>query len=89
MTAPQVRLQIAAKIHFFLKRELGQGIDLEAMLSRPDYAGEVLALCDRARGTPLETLGREFRRAAAEVEGAAGRTPVAQAWGRDTSGFGV
>ena len=52
------RLQIAARIHFFLKRELGTGIDVETMLKRASYAGEVLALCDGARGTELEKLGR-------------------------------
>ena len=88
MTAPHARLQIATRIHFFLKRELGQGIDVEAMLRRPDYAGQVLTLCDRARGTPLEALGQAFRRATAEAEGGVGRTPVPQPWAGDTSGFG-
>lgn len=82
------RLQIAARIHFFLKRELGTGIDVETMLKRPSYAGEVLAMCDSARGTELERLARQFRVATAEAERPA-RAKVPQPWGADTSGFGL
>ena len=82
------RLQIAARIHFFLKRELGTGIDVETMLKRASYAGEVLALCDGARGTELERLARQFRVATAEAERPA-RARVAQPWAEDTSGFGL
>jgi len=89
---PQLsRLQIATRIHFFLKRELGTGIDIEAMLEQPAYAGAVLRLCDKARGTDLEKLGCQFRVATAAQEHAQqrGRAKVAQPWGADTSGFGV
>ena len=80
------RLQIAARIHFFLKREVGTGIDMESMLNHASYAGEVLALCDRAQGTELATLARRFRNATAEAE--RGARPSPPAWG-DTSGFGL
>lgn len=83
------RLRIATRIHFFLKRELGRGIDVEAMLRHAGYAGEVLRLCDKARGTELHRLGCEFRVATAAEEHAAGRAKVAQPWAADTSGFGV
>ena len=82
------RLQIAARIHFFLKRELGTGIDVETMLKRASYAGEVLAMCDSARGTVLERLAHQFRVATAEAERPA-RSKVAQPWAADTSGFGL
>lgn len=89
MTTPHARLQIAARIHFFLKREIGAGIDVEGMLKLPHYAGEVLAMCDRARGTKLQQLGQEFRRASAAVDAAGGHAGVPQPWAADTSGFGV
>ena len=82
------RLQIAARIHFFLKREVGTGIDVETMLKRPGYAGEVLAMCDRAQGTELAELARRFRAVTAEAERIAHHR-VAQPWAADTSGFGL
>jgi hypothetical protein len=81
------RLRIAARIHFFLKRELGTGIDVETMLKRPSYAGEVLAMCDACKGTELERLAREFRVATARAERPAAPVPTT-GWG-DTSGFGL
>jgi len=87
MDANLSRLQIAARIHFFLKREVGTGIDVETMLKRASYAGEVLAMCDGARGTELEKLARQFRLATAAAEQPA-RSKVAQPWS-DTSGFGL
>jgi hypothetical protein len=88
MDAQLSRLQIAARIHFFLKRELGTGIDVETMLKRASYAGEVLAMCDKARGTELADLARRFRAATLEIERAA-HARVHQPWAADTSGFGL
>lgn len=80
------RLQIAARIHFFLKRELGTGIHVETMLNKASYAGEVLAMCDACKGSELERLAREFRVATAKAEAPLRAAP---AWGADTSGFGL
>ena len=95
MTTPHARLQIAARIHFFLMKELGTGIDVEGMLKLPHYAGEVLAMCDKARGTRLHALGQEFRRVSAAVDvgfagsaATAGHNRLTQPWAADTSGFG-
>jgi hypothetical protein len=87
MNAQLSRLQIAARIHFFLKREVGTGIDVETMLKRASYAGDVLAMCDGAKGTELERLAHQFRLATAEAERPAS-SRVAQPWS-DTSGFGL
>ena len=87
MTRPHARLQIAARIHFFLLKELGTGIDVESMLKVPSYAGEVLAMCERARGTKLQRLGQDFRRVSAE-QAPGGHAGVPQPWA-NTSGFGV
>jgi hypothetical protein len=55
------RFRIATRIHYALKRELGEGIDVGMMLGRPDYAAEILAAC-RASGDPeLAALAREFQ----------------------------
>ena len=91
MTTPHARLQIAARIHFFLLKELGTGIDVEGMLKAPHYAREVLDICDRARGTRLHQLGQDFRRVTAELAGlaAGGHAGVEQPWAADTTGFGV
>jgi hypothetical protein len=97
MTTPHARLQIAARIHFFLMKEIGTGIDVEGMLTLPHYAGEVLAMCDKARGTRLHALGQEFRRVSAAMQtgtansvaaGPAGHSRQSQPWAADTSGFG-
>ena len=54
-------LQIATKIHFFLMRELGKGIDVEKMLQQPRYARDVLLVCDACRGTELADLASTYR----------------------------
>jgi len=71
-----------------LKREVGTGIDVETMLKRESYAGEVLAMCDKARGTELALLAQRFRQATAEFERGVRPLPP-QPWAADTSGFGL
>jgi hypothetical protein len=88
-------LQIATKIHFFLMRELGKGIDVEKMLQHPRYARDVLLVCDACRGTELAELASTYRQvkklydrleAAAQIPGHA---PHPTEWSRNTTGFGV
>jgi hypothetical protein len=88
-------LQIATKIHFFLMRELGKGIDVEKMLQQPRYARDVLLVCDACAGTELAELASTFRQvkklydrleASAQSPGHA-RQPTD--WSRNTTGFGV
>jgi hypothetical protein len=55
------KLRIATKIHFFLLRELGQGIDIEKMLSHELYARDVLLVCEACPGTELARLAVQFR----------------------------
>jgi hypothetical protein len=87
MDANLSRLQIAARIHFFLKRELGTGIDVETMLKKASYAGQVLAMCDACKGSELERLARDFRLATVKAEAPLKVAPHS-GWG-DTSGFGL
>jgi hypothetical protein len=88
-------LQIATKIHFFLMRELGKGIDVEKMLQHPRYARDVLLVCDACRGTELAELASTFRQvkklydrleASAQIPGHAHHPTE---WSRNTTGFGV
>ena len=56
-------LQIATRIHVLLLHEIGQGIDIENMVSRPRYARDVLLVCDACRGSELVELAQLFRSA--------------------------
>ena len=56
MTQSPSPLQIATKIHFFLLRELGQGIDVERMLTHRRYERDVLLVCEACKGTDLALL---------------------------------
>jgi hypothetical protein len=89
-------LQIATKIHFFLMRELGKGIDVEKMLQQPRYARDVLLVCDACRGTELADLANAYRqvrklydRLETTRPGSPGHTQRPTDWSRNTTGFGV
>lgn len=92
-------LQIATKIHFYLMRELGQGIDVEKMLKQPRYARDVLLVCDACPGTELATLAQQYRSARdlykrldqshGSVQGAPGHAAHPTEWSKDTTGFGI
>jgi hypothetical protein len=88
----QVQLRIAARIHFILKRDLGEGINVPAMLSDPDEAREVLFVCQASGNRELVSLARQFvhagKLAAPEVVARAD-APQDAAWARHSSGFGL
>jgi len=89
------RLQIAARIHFLLLKELGEGIRVERLLRDRLYARDVLLVCDAIKLPELNTLAREFREAIEHrptshaAAAAAAAAPQAAPWAADTSGFGV
>jgi hypothetical protein len=95
MTAQLSALRVATRIHFFLLRELGQGIDIEQMLNRELYARDVLLVCEACQGTELARLAAQFRavRAAARTPGVAepapGYSPRELDWADSRSGFGI
>ena len=94
MQAHPSRLQIATKIHFFLLRELGQGIEVEKMLNQPLYARDVLLVCDACPGTELVRLAALFRESQPPAAGGgpgapAGQAPAPLEIARDHSGFGI
>jgi hypothetical protein len=91
MTTTPTRLQIAARIHMLLLRELGQGIDIEQMVHSERYERDVLLVCAAYKDTELASLALQYRRTmplptAVPLAGHA-RQPTE--WSRDTSGFGV
>lgn len=59
------RLRIAGRIQHALTRRLRTRIDIEAMLSREDYAREVLFVCEGLGGDELVTLAEAFKAASA------------------------
>lgn len=61
------RFRIATRIHYALKRELGEGIDVGMMLGRPDYAAEILAACRASGDLELAALAREFQASAEQA----------------------
>jgi hypothetical protein len=88
----QVQLRIAARIHFILKRDLGEGVNVPAMLSDPDEAREVLFVCQASGNRELVSLARQFVQAgklAAPEVAVKGDAPQDAVWARHTSGFGV
>jgi hypothetical protein len=84
---PNLRLQLANRIHLGLMRELGQGIDVRQMLASTLYARDVLLVCQAYPGTELQRLGEQFREATAELIAARAARP--SGWQRNSSGFGL
>ncbi len=80
MQTPLSRLQVATKIHFYLLRELGQGIDVEQMLRQDLYARDVLLVCAACESPELTKLADQFKRLhrdAAKPASAPGNPPAA------------
>ena len=55
------RLRIATRIHFALRRHLGEGVDVAMMLKNEDYAREALWVCEALGDADLATLVRQYR----------------------------
>ena len=90
MSTP-VQLRIATRIHFILKRDLGEGINVAAMLSDANEAREVLFVCQASGNPELVSLARQFINAGKLAKPAQAKVEAPQdaAWARNTSGFGV
>jgi hypothetical protein len=84
------RLDIAARIHHLLLRDLGQGIDIDQMLRLERYARDVRLVCDAYKGEELAELAQQYRQAPPMPdEPGFGRSPQPTDWSRNTSGFGT
>lgn len=65
MSATFTRLHLATRIHFALRRELGDGIDVGRMLRDREYADEVLGVCRGTEDYALVDLADRFDDASA------------------------
>jgi hypothetical protein len=86
------RLRIATRIHFALRRHIGEDVDVAALLRDEAQAREALWVCDASGDADLVALAQQFRRAQRETEAvAAGHATAPQdmTWARDSSGFGL
>ncbi len=84
-----VQLRIAARIHFLLKRDLGEGINVAAMLSDEHEAREVLFVCQASGNAELVSLARQFVNARKYAKASTGDAPQDAGWSDNTSGFGL
>ena len=66
------RLQLATRIHYALRRELGHGVEVGSLLKQPLYARDVLLVCDACAGNDLQRLAKAFRGAMQEAIDAGG-----------------
>ena len=86
-----IRFRLAARIHFALLRQYGEGVDVAALLQGSREAREALWVCEACGDSELVELAAQFSRtsAAAAQTPAADTPPQAAGWARNTSGFGV
>lgn len=88
MSTP-AQLRIAARIHFILKHDLGEGIDVAAMLSDPREEREVLFVCQASGNAELVSLARQYVTAGKLARPTREDAPQDASWARNTSGFGM
>jgi hypothetical protein len=96
---PTIRLRLATRIHFALRRNFGEDVEVSSLLRGVPEAREALWVCAASGDTELAALARQFTDATAAAELAAAQAvPLAQAqpnapqdtvWSQDTSGFGI
>jgi len=90
MTPTPSRMQLAARMHSLLLRELGHGIDVEQMLNSERYARDVLLVCAAYKGSELAALAQQYRHTLPQPAAApAGHARRPTEWSRNTSGFGL
>ena len=96
------RLRIATRIHFSLKRQFGENIEISTLLRSEPDAREAMWVCEASGDPELMSLAQQFARASVAVRApeakpmathptvhAAGRVPQDTAWSQDISGFGL
>jgi hypothetical protein len=55
------RLRIATRIHFALRRHLGESVDVAQMLRNDDYAREALWVCEAIGDPELAALAKQYQ----------------------------
>jgi len=96
---PTIRLRLATRIHFALRRNYGEDVEVSTLLRGLPEAREALWVCAASGDTELVSLARQFAEAttaaaladakAAQSTGAVGTAPQDTVWSQDTSGFGL
>ena len=93
---PTIRLRLATRIHFALRRNYGEDVEVSTLLRGLPEAREALWVCAASGDAELVALAQHF----AEVTAAAALAAVKPAqpqvaapqdtvWSQDTSGFGL
>jgi hypothetical protein len=93
---PTIRLRLAARIHFALRRNYGEDVDVSTLLRGLPEAREALWVCAASGDAELTALARQFSEVSAAAELAAINpaqpqvtVPQDTVWSQDTSGFGL
>ena len=97
---PTIRLRVATRIHFALRRNYGEDVEVSTLLRGLPEAREALWVCAASGDAELTALAQQFTDLTAAAERAATKLASAQAqalaaapqdtvWAQDTSGFGL
>jgi hypothetical protein len=93
---PTIRLRLATRIHFALRRNYGEDVEVSTLLRGLPEAREALWVCAASGDAELTALAQQFTEVTAAAELAAIKLAQAQAtapqdtvWSQDTSGFGM
>jgi hypothetical protein len=93
---PTIRLRLATRIHFALRRNYGEDVEVSTLLRGLPEAREALWVCAASGDAELTALAQQFNEVTAAAELAASKSaqaPVAApqdtVWSQDTSGFGL
>ena len=97
---PTIRLRLASRIHFALRRNYGEDVEVSTLLRGLPEAREALWVCTASGDAELRALAQQFADVTAAAELAATKLAKAQAqaqlaapqdtvWAQDTSGFGL
>ena len=96
---PNIRLRLATRIHFALRRNYGEDVEVSTLLRGLPEAREALWVCAASGDAELSALAQQFAEAttaaalahakAAQAQPATSAAPQDTAWSQDTSGFGL
>jgi hypothetical protein len=92
---PTIRLRLATRIHFALRRNYGEDVEVSTLLRGLPEAREALWVCAASGDAELTALARQFTEVTAAADRAAiklaqtrATAPQDTVWSQDTSGFG-
>jgi hypothetical protein len=93
---PNIRLRLATRIHFALRRNYGEDVEVSTLLRGSPEAREALWVCAASGDAELTALAQQFSEvtaaaALAAIKPAQPQVTVPQdtVWSQDTSGFGL